>query len=85
MKDIQKQPVYTADGATLPEEVANVISLEPKFAVVPKKSAPELLSLFRNASRLVGEEGAENFCSDGVDVLVRCKPAGPKLPVKHVA
>ncbi|KAG0409714.1 hypothetical protein HPB47_013165 [Ixodes persulcatus] len=58
----------------MPEE----LHLPEDFAVEPKKSPPELLSLVREVSRSVPEEDAARCVSEGVDVVRSCKPAATK-------
>ncbi|KAH9373623.1 hypothetical protein HPB48_014780 [Haemaphysalis longicornis] len=65
--------------------VEDVLSLEPKFAVEPRRSAPELLSLVHHVSRHAADNERDRYISEGVDVLCRCRPASSKLPVKRAA
>ncbi|XP_077564343.1 uncharacterized protein LOC144179781 [Haemaphysalis longicornis] len=72
--------VHRLEPVNLPPAVEEVLSLGPKFAVEPKRSAPELLSLVHHVSRQAPEEEQDRCISEGVDVLSRCKPAPSKLP-----
>ncbi|KAH9369011.1 hypothetical protein HPB48_002643 [Haemaphysalis longicornis] len=69
----------------LPPYVEDVLSLGAKFAVEPRRLAPELLSLVHHVSRHAADNEHNRCISEGVDVLSRCRPAPSKLPVKRVA
>ncbi|KAG0436091.1 hypothetical protein HPB47_018152 [Ixodes persulcatus] len=62
--------VHKLGGTDLSKQVERVLCQGPKFAVEPKKSSPELLSM------------TERCVSEGVDVLMNCKPSGHKIPLK---
>ncbi|KAG0425510.1 hypothetical protein HPB47_027332 [Ixodes persulcatus] len=63
----QSTALHMPEELHLPEDVQQVLCLGPKFAVEPKKSPPELLSLVREVSRRVPEEDAARCVSEGVD------------------
>ncbi|KAH7951053.1 hypothetical protein HPB52_004545 [Rhipicephalus sanguineus] len=42
--------VHTTGGVTLPSQVMDVLSLGPKFAVEPKRTAPELLTMEKKSA-----------------------------------
>lgn len=63
---------------------AHVVSFKGQFAVEPKLSAPELLSLVRDVSKCAGENEAAMCISAGVDVVAHAKPSKPALPLNRV-
>lgn len=67
----------------LPQDVSQVLSLGPKFAVEPKPSAPQLLSMVRQVSQRATQLEHDR-CISGVDVLHRSRPGCSKLPLKRV-
>ncbi|KAH8040047.1 hypothetical protein HPB51_009303 [Rhipicephalus microplus] len=58
-------------NVSLPEKVALVLKNGPKFSVVPKVSAHELLALNRGISCSADEENCERCLPDGADSLLR--------------
>ncbi|XP_049528721.1 LOW QUALITY PROTEIN: uncharacterized protein LOC125947615 [Dermacentor silvarum] len=77
--------VHIVGDVDLPEKVRQLLSLGPKFAVEPRKTPHELLTLVRQISQRI-PEGESNRCvSEGVDILLRRKPPCSALPTKHVA
>ncbi|KAH7968566.1 hypothetical protein HPB52_009681 [Rhipicephalus sanguineus] len=79
-----QQAVRTAGNITLPDYVQRVLSLGPKFAVEPRKTAPELLSMARCIGRAAPDSESVRCVSECVDVLCRRKPGANQLPVRHV-
>ncbi|KAG0417307.1 hypothetical protein HPB47_005707 [Ixodes persulcatus] len=79
----QSTALHMPEELHLPEDVQQVLRLGPKFAVEPKKSPPELLSLVREVSRRVPEEDSARCVSEDVDVVRSCKPAATKHKVKR--
>ncbi|KAH7983905.1 hypothetical protein HPB52_015189 [Rhipicephalus sanguineus] len=67
---------------TVPREVHDVLARGPKCAFERNRSAPELLSLVRQVSRLVPKAEVERGASEGADVLSRHKPANMRLPLE---
>ncbi|KAM7314704.1 hypothetical protein ISCGN_004488 [Ixodes scapularis] len=57
-----RSTVHTLGQVSLPESIRRVLDRGPKFAVEPKKSRAELLSLVRHVARKVPEAEAESHC-----------------------
>ncbi|KAM7281543.1 hypothetical protein ISCGN_005959 [Ixodes scapularis] len=74
--------VHKLGDVELPVKVEGVLSQGPKFAVEPRKSPPELLTMVRQVSGRAPESEVDRCISEGVDVLSRCKPSGSKVPLK---
>ncbi|KAH7981930.1 hypothetical protein HPB52_001811 [Rhipicephalus sanguineus] len=74
-----KSQVNIIGGLTLPDSIQKVLELGPKFAVEPKKSAPELLEMVRQVSKRVPDAESERCVSEGVDVLTRSRPLTGKF------
>ncbi|KAH6943507.1 hypothetical protein HPB50_022415 [Hyalomma asiaticum] len=79
-----KHQVHTLEPLDLPPAVIRVLSLGPKFAVEPKRSAHELLSFVHHLSQHAPLGEHDRCVSEGVEILSRLKPARTKLPVKRV-
>ncbi|KAH7972155.1 hypothetical protein HPB52_007843 [Rhipicephalus sanguineus] len=77
------QAVRTAGNITLPDYVQRVLSLGPKFAVEPRKTAPELLSMARCIGRAAPDSEGVRCVSECVDVLCRRKPVANQQPVQQ--
>ena len=67
----QSQPLHVIGDIPLPPSVEQVLSLGPKFAVEPRKSAPELLSLVRQVSQQASDTEIDRYISEGVDIISR--------------
>ncbi|KAH7935857.1 hypothetical protein HPB52_014407 [Rhipicephalus sanguineus] len=52
VRTIQGNRIYTEGDVTLPEDVSKGLALGPKFAVQPRNTGPELLSLVHKVSGL---------------------------------
>ncbi|KAH8009859.1 hypothetical protein HPB51_020544 [Rhipicephalus microplus] len=52
VKTVQVNRIYTEGNVTLPEDICKGLALGPKFAVQPRTSGPELLSLVHKVSGL---------------------------------
>lgn len=74
--------VHKLGDVRLPKQVEQVLSHGPKFAVEPRKSPPELLSLVRQVSGRAAESESDRCIADGVDVLLQCRPSGSRVPVR---
>ncbi|KAH7948462.1 hypothetical protein HPB52_022952 [Rhipicephalus sanguineus] len=61
-----------------------VLSLGPKFAVEPRKTAPELLSMTRCIGKAAPETEDVRCVSECVVVLCRRKPGANQQPVRQV-
>ncbi|XP_077553291.1 uncharacterized protein LOC144168094 [Haemaphysalis longicornis] len=89
--DLPKRPtgqrcvVQTVGDAELSDDLRDVLSLGPKFAVEPKMKAPELLSLVRQVSRYAPEAEVDRCISEGVDVLMRNSSVVSSVPIAKVA
>ncbi|KAG0414675.1 hypothetical protein HPB47_008167, partial [Ixodes persulcatus] len=80
----KKNPIHTLGQVSLPESIRHVLDRGPKYAVEPRKSRAELLSLIRGVARKVPETESERCVSEGVDVLIRRSPGAGKVPFKQV-
>ncbi|KAH8026579.1 hypothetical protein HPB51_022040 [Rhipicephalus microplus] len=76
--------VRTTGQVSLPDYVENALKLGPKFAVEPRLSAPELLSLVRRISKCAPEGEANRCISEGVDVISRKNIGASRVPVSRV-
>ncbi|KAG0443722.1 hypothetical protein HPB47_014598, partial [Ixodes persulcatus] len=72
--------VHKLGDVRLPKQVEQVLSHGPKFAIEPRRSPPELLSLVRQVSGRAAESEADRCIADGVDVLLQCRPSGSRVP-----
>lgn len=82
---LAKQEPHPHFGSSfLPESIRRVLDRGPKYAVEPRKSRAELLSLVRGVARKVSETESVRCVSEGVDVLIRRSPGAAKVPVKQV-
>ncbi|KAG0430944.1 hypothetical protein HPB47_022243 [Ixodes persulcatus] len=82
-----QEPIHTLGQVSLPESIRRVLDRGPKYAVEPRKSRAELLSLVRGVARKVPETESERCVSEGVDVLIKRSPdlrVCPKLKVAHI-
>ncbi|KAH8021329.1 hypothetical protein HPB51_015319 [Rhipicephalus microplus] len=76
--------VRTTGQVSLPDYVEKALKLGPKFAVEPRLSAPELLSLVRRISKCAPEGEANRCISEGVDVISRKNIGASRVPVSRV-
>ncbi|KAH8033811.1 hypothetical protein HPB51_016266 [Rhipicephalus microplus] len=88
---VPKSQVKVIGNTTLPDNIREVLELGPKFAVEPKKSAPELLGMVRQVSkqvpdaesdRCVSEESAEE--KDVKNIHLRPATENSTSGTKHV-
>ncbi|KAL1484303.1 hypothetical protein MTO96_032648 [Rhipicephalus appendiculatus] len=63
------------DRIVLPDQVRSVLELGPKYAIAPRKTRPELLSIVRQVSRLVPQEDSDHCTAEGVGVLFKTRPS----------
>lgn len=75
-------PVHTYGEVSLPEQVQDVLRRGPKFAVEPRRSAPELLAMVRQVSSLAAAPEVDRCVSDGVYILAKCRPTRCRIPIK---
>ncbi|KAG0422489.1 hypothetical protein HPB47_001693 [Ixodes persulcatus] len=61
--------VTVLGGATLPEEIKDVLNKGPKYSFEPSTSRPELLAMVRRVANSAGEQNRERAIGDGVDCL----------------
>lgn len=80
----QSLPLHVIGDISLPPGVRKVLSFGPKFAVEPRKSAPELLSLVRQVSQRASLTDVDRCISEGVDVLSHHKHPVRPLSIKKV-
>ncbi|KAH9383889.1 hypothetical protein HPB48_025735 [Haemaphysalis longicornis] len=76
--------VRTEGGLQLPTDVCETLNLGPKFAVEPRLSPPELLSLVRQVSKRAPDPQSDQCVSAGVDVLRKAQSRPSGLPLKRV-
>ncbi|KAL1471626.1 hypothetical protein MTO96_039840 [Rhipicephalus appendiculatus] len=69
------------DGIVLPDQLRSVLELGPKYAIAPRKTRPELLSIVRQVSRLVPQEDSDHCIAEGVGVLFKTRPNASRPPV----
>ncbi|KAH7985282.1 hypothetical protein HPB52_024214 [Rhipicephalus sanguineus] len=79
-----KSSVHKLEPLQLPPEVTETLSLGPKFAVEPRLSAPERLSLVRQISGRAPDSEQGRCVSAGVDVLLRSTRHPSRLPLRKV-
>ncbi|KAH7939767.1 hypothetical protein HPB52_017251 [Rhipicephalus sanguineus] len=79
-----KSSVHKLKPLQLPPEVTETLSLGPKFAVEPRLSAPERLSLVRQISGRAPDLEQGLCVSAGVDVLLRSTQHTSRLPLRKV-
>ncbi|KAH8008633.1 hypothetical protein HPB51_000260 [Rhipicephalus microplus] len=77
---VPKSQVKVIGNTTLPDNIREVLELGPKFAVEPKKSAPELLGMVRQVSKQVPDAesdrgGYETTPAFGGVSLASARPA----------
>lgn len=80
VKSVQVNRIYTEGNVTLPEDISKGLALGPKFAVQPRTSGPELLSLVHKVSGLAPASEMDRCVSSGVDVLLRDQRE-PRRPI----
>ncbi|KAH7947143.1 hypothetical protein HPB52_007747 [Rhipicephalus sanguineus] len=68
----------------LPDYVKKTLSLGPKFATEPKKSAPELISISRRVARAAPNSDEDSLVNECVSVVSRKRPASNHQPVRRV-
>ncbi|KAH8024591.1 hypothetical protein HPB51_025626 [Rhipicephalus microplus] len=61
---VPKSQVKVIGNTTLPDNIREVLELGPKFAVEPKKSAPELLGMVRQVSKQVPDAESDRCVSE---------------------
>ncbi|KAG0419431.1 hypothetical protein HPB47_004114 [Ixodes persulcatus] len=61
--------VSVLGGATLPDEIKDVLNKGPKYSFEPSTSRPELLAMVRRVANSAGEQSRERAIGDGVDCL----------------
>ncbi|KAH9378479.1 hypothetical protein HPB48_005688 [Haemaphysalis longicornis] len=76
--------VRMGDGLQLPTVVHQTLNLGPTFAVEPRLSPPELLSLVRQVAKHCPDTESERCVSAGVDVLRKAHPKASGLPLRRV-
>ncbi|KAH7938967.1 hypothetical protein HPB52_003116 [Rhipicephalus sanguineus] len=78
------QAVKTSGDVRLPDYVKKTLSLGPKFATEPKKSAPELISIARRVARAAPNSDEDSLVNECVSVVSRKRPASNHQPVRRV-
>ncbi|KAH8042637.1 hypothetical protein HPB51_024869 [Rhipicephalus microplus] len=68
---VPKSQVKVIGNTTLPDNIREVLELGPKFAVEPKKSAPELLGMVRQVSKQVPDAESDRGPSTTCVAAVR--------------
>ncbi|KAH8027500.1 hypothetical protein HPB51_007033 [Rhipicephalus microplus] len=81
---VPKSQVKVIGNTTLPDNIREVLELGPKFAVEPKKSAPELLGMVRQVSKQVPDAESDRCVSEGLRQSLRKKTPVPKSQVKVI-
>ncbi|KAH7942827.1 hypothetical protein HPB52_001609 [Rhipicephalus sanguineus] len=76
--------VKTSGDVRLPDCVKKTLSLGPKFATEPKKSAPELISIARRVARAAPNSDEDSLVNECVSVVSRKRPASNHQPVRRV-
>ncbi|KAG0422488.1 hypothetical protein HPB47_001692 [Ixodes persulcatus] len=61
--------VTVLGGATLPEEIKDVLNKGPKYSFKPSTSRPELLAMVQRVANSAGEQNREGAIGDGIDCL----------------
>ncbi|KAH7984346.1 hypothetical protein HPB52_019575 [Rhipicephalus sanguineus] len=85
VRTLQGNRIYTEGDVTLPEDVSMGLALGPKFAVQPRDTGPELLSLVHNVSGLAPASEMDMCVSSGVDVLLRDQQEPGRPNVRRLA
>lgn len=80
---VSRWGVHTVSEVRLPLKVQQVLNHGPKFAVEPKKTAAEELTMVRQVSWLATKRELKRRISEGVDVLSWCKVRGRRLPIQR--
>ncbi|KAH6922258.1 hypothetical protein HPB50_011330 [Hyalomma asiaticum] len=79
-----KCSIHKLEPVQLPTDVAETLSLGPKFAVEPRLSAPERLAMVRQISVRASDSEQNRCVSEGVDVLLRSKQSASRLPLRKI-
>lgn len=77
--------VHTYGDIALPDFVMKTLGLGPKFAVEKRRTPTELLATVRQVANCAPPEDTDRCVSEGLDVLLRGKPANSGVPVGKVA